>query len=382
MFGVVKEPRALLRAILREATYLPDEHARAFVTKHAISRFREYAPGSKKQSVVDARLEDKITEARQAFHRLRRANDGAIKDLQHVLLLSYGRKGKRRHELSRPLLKADPGKDEQDGLTDQTAIEIQKAMGRWREIQDRRSNRQFRLRQRMLKSKPTRSDSKSATRTAERPTMVETTGLPELVNPLSINSSVPTMSAMLRALLVSQVQSAPRPMTRTNPRITGENPLEPVVPEVNDWMRPMPTSRAVNTIKRWYAETLERVLPPLPTKEWEQLRDRAIGTLRYKPRSERRKPAQLSIAEVSQGPEQSLDGSDLAWQSAMPPNLVPRTHSGERQITKRYMQRRWAEIFSQCPRMDWDNEFRRWNVIWGADVLRDSKRSALEVTTE
>ena len=45
----------------------------------------------------------------------------------------------------------------------------------------------------------------------------------------------------------------------------------------NSWERPMPIKRARNNVRRWYAETMTRMLPPLPTEEWDNIYAMMVG---------------------------------------------------------------------------------------------------------
>jgi hypothetical protein len=90
--------RQLLRATLRECTYLPDPIARNYMRDHVISRYR--AGSSRSKAGPQA-----AHTARNAFSILRRANEGYSRPLEKVLSLSYGRTGRRRHELLGEMLK-------------------------------------------------------------------------------------------------------------------------------------------------------------------------------------------------------------------------------------------------------------------------------------
>ncbi|KAH0335457.1 hypothetical protein KCU81_g9000, partial [Aureobasidium melanogenum] len=95
------EARHLLRAILRESTYLPDQQARLYIATHALARFRDYTPGHKPDNVLTQRRRLQLDNARKALSELRRANQGELKPLLKVLHLTYARIGKRRHEILR-----------------------------------------------------------------------------------------------------------------------------------------------------------------------------------------------------------------------------------------------------------------------------------------
>jgi len=95
------DARHLLRAILRESTYLPDQHARIYVATHATARFREYSPAHKPDDILVQRRHLQLDHARKSLSELRRANQGELKPLLKLLHLTYARTGKRRHEILR-----------------------------------------------------------------------------------------------------------------------------------------------------------------------------------------------------------------------------------------------------------------------------------------
>lgn len=95
-------PLHLLRALLRECTYLPDSAARERMHKDVIARFR-----SQRSSSSLPRQTNLLQAARKALSLLRRANDGRTAALFKVLALTYGRTGKRRHILLQSVLEPD-----------------------------------------------------------------------------------------------------------------------------------------------------------------------------------------------------------------------------------------------------------------------------------
>ncbi|KAJ5145962.1 uncharacterized protein N7515_000526 [Penicillium bovifimosum] len=90
--------RHLLRATLRECTYLPDPIARIYMKDHILSRYRAASSRSNKAGPQT------VHTARNALSVLRRANEGYSRPLEKVLFLSYGRTGRRRHELLAKML--------------------------------------------------------------------------------------------------------------------------------------------------------------------------------------------------------------------------------------------------------------------------------------
>ncbi|KAJ9619196.1 hypothetical protein H2203_008525 [Taxawa tesnikishii (nom. ined.)] len=315
------EARHLLRAILREITYLPDDQARIYLRGHALSRFRDYRDGAKSLDLLRERRTEKVKEARKALSHLRRANAGVSKPLMKVLLAAYGRTGKRRHELMRPLVGPDEAPDE----------------------------------------------ARLSSGGSSPPSLGITAGASEHTSgPGLTTSNSPELTEKLRALLRSQIQASPLEMTRANP-----NPrkLKLTIPEFNSWGEPMPQNRVANMKKKWYAGMLEHVLPPLPDREWENLRDRALGVIRFTGPTARRARAQ-SDEILEAAAQDSLLAQSLGL-AAKP----TRTENWRRHtLTSDFMRRRWAMVFQQCPRMDLNTQTGKWTVRWGSTLLKDELR--------
>ncbi|KAJ5728222.1 hypothetical protein N7493_004552 [Penicillium malachiteum] len=87
----------LLRATLQECSYLPDPIARTYMRSYVVDRYRR----AFKSNVPDVKL---TRAAKQGLTLLHRANEGYSRALDRVMLMSYGRIGKRRHELVAQLL--------------------------------------------------------------------------------------------------------------------------------------------------------------------------------------------------------------------------------------------------------------------------------------
>lgn len=100
-FSQPNQWRSLLRATLRECTYLPDPVARNYMHSHVISRYRAV---SARHLKAGPQMSQAATMAKHAYSLLRRANEGYQRPLEKVLLQSYGRTGKRRHELLSDML--------------------------------------------------------------------------------------------------------------------------------------------------------------------------------------------------------------------------------------------------------------------------------------
>ncbi|KAI9733817.1 MAG: hypothetical protein M1818_007084 [Claussenomyces sp. TS43310] len=118
----------LCRALLRAASYLPDEFARTYIHGHIIYRFRNAS------QITPARLHD----ARKSAHTLQRAADGETKPLLRVLYMAYGRTGKRRRELMNRLNASDAGQSSAEvSMAQGPATDLTDHRGRWKETPSR-----------------------------------------------------------------------------------------------------------------------------------------------------------------------------------------------------------------------------------------------------
>ncbi|KAI5301292.1 hypothetical protein KEM55_006095 [Ascosphaera atra] len=106
------------RALLREASYLPDPIARRYMRSYILDAYHYHYP--RLVSDRDSAPQSQVSlekQARQFLSVLKRANEGYLKPLEKVLLLSYGRTGRRRYELLEPYFGAaypDKPKDRRD----------------------------------------------------------------------------------------------------------------------------------------------------------------------------------------------------------------------------------------------------------------------------
>lgn len=277
----------LFRALLRQCTYLPDPAARVYLRGHIVSRFRDYYPGSippsrkfrrKPHKLIERRRPGLLKTARKGLLYLQRANDGHLQHLGKVLSMTYGRIGKRRHQLLKDLKIPDIP-------VDAAAIE---------KLSDPRSH------------------------------------------------GVPQPSQQLLALIRSQARRKLSHFSRSN-RPT----LAPQIPEKNNWGRAMPVKRVRNIKRRWYAQSLDRIMPPLPETEWKRLRMLATGEITW----EGHVPRRGSI-----GKENYTKGIVRGQGYTSTPH----------DLTQRYMRRLWAKIFMQCPLMKTDPIVKTgWEVKWG-----------------
>lgn len=168
----------------------------------------------------------------------------------------------------------------------------------------------------------------------------------------------PALTPQLRALLQSQIKNPPPNVVRSQIRR-----LQPRIEELNSWERPMPRCRVKNQTKQWYADTLDKVQPPLPSLEWHRLRDLARG-VKSEPVVLRRKALHTS----------TRDPLEMIAVGGQPSGRTLLQHRSAHTVTSRYMRRLWSLVFSQCPLMEWNAEKADWKVFWGQDELQGLQR--------
>jgi hypothetical protein len=264
------------------------------------------------------------------MYQLQRANEGDRKMLMKALSMAYGRTGKRRRELLQPLISTKEHKVEGSAVTEEHAPKLLDA-------------------------------SMHPSTSARQPTTSAPSSKPikeREISPVKaqVRAYINDLPAALRALVQSQITASPPTIARRNPRR-----LSVEIPELNTWMKPMPDVRVKNKLGDWYANLLTTVQPPLPDNEWDQLRALALGITRARPPIPRRTnlTPPPSVLEM------------VVTRGKLPDNLFRKDYAHK--INPRFMQRLWAEVFSQCPIMKYDSANDKWNVIWGHHVLNDSK---------
>jgi hypothetical protein len=324
------ELRHAYRALLRAVTYLPDSTARAYLRSHVVHRFRSLSDKINFRSKLGHSSEDlikrchepkRIGKARQAARQLERAGQGSLGDLKKVLLLTYGRIGKRRRELMAELIQPDESSLPQD----QEALE-------------------------QLIHKPP----------GERP---------------------PRFSPDSKFLTFMRSQRANQPTEMSRSIIRHGAPQ---IPEENAWGRPIPMKLQESIKRRYWASTLGRILPPIPEHEWNRLRDLATGAIPIEDPPPRRSggdrqplaggendaqllkyfttPANLhtsDLGEIRVDPEQGA----TCWAKPFRDVKIPRAE--KHTVTTRYMRRLYATIWNMTATMSRDEVTKKWIIKWG-----------------
>ncbi|KAK7567067.1 hypothetical protein BKA81DRAFT_195053 [Phyllosticta paracitricarpa] len=397
--------RRLLRALLREATYLPDPAARQFVRRHVLSAFDKYrikpeTPDSELDSLKFSpeRIHEKFRQARKGLSQLRRANEGELRPLERILNWTYGRDGPYRYELLRKqLLIPDP-------LDDQKALENHHAPFLENDARV------------VLDDLPATvvEIPRKNPHAADEPRV------------FAISPRYPELKGFLEATVRNAHLIVSRSAKLKKTKLS--------VPARNTWQRPMPHKRVRNQVEKWYATVLDKLQPPLPENEWNRLRGLVSQQIPWeglKPRRARAPEVQehwsrydvdklinygflagdyrlnLRLRQLRLSEEGSKEekvarlaqaagshvfpGDKYLGESPLPPaasekllrhqldiEKLPTKMPGlERaiRITPRTLRRLWARIFSQCPVMWYDAERKKWDAKWEVSTAWESEET-------
>lgn len=313
--------------------------------QHICTSFRKYEEKAQRyheNEAFEERLREKFKDGRQALSQLQRAATGDRWVLRKVLMMAYGRIGKRRRELLQPLLHL-PRKESSRNTHDVQENETIALSGLDEGLGESEES----------KSKDSAGDFASTT-AAVNPD--------QLINKYHPHALPP----QLYTLLHSQMQYAPPTLTRSNPRR-----LQPLIPELNTWLRPMPQNRVKNMHKKHYAQLLSRALPPLPNNEWERLRDLTSG--KAEPEQPRRRRGRSTSVVGAEPVDPGIGALDIVVRYGKVPRPAMEIQF-EDGTNKRAMRRLYAKVFSQCPLMEYDEGGHKWRVTWGEQAMLERHR--------
>ncbi|CAO2653799.1 Nn.00g032100.m01.CDS01 [Neocucurbitaria sp. VM-36] len=337
----------LLRALLREASYLPDATARAYFRQYIVNRYKAYQPKQNATASFDVQAVDKfrhrsfkrrqvaiinertrplLRKGQKGLNFLRRANQGEIPCLQKVLFFAYGRLGRRKYTLLDSLLKPDPIMQDHVGPLpgDEGPAPLQKLYY---------SNKRY----------------------------LQYFDAPKPTSKTHHTINISDRFSRLRAVIKSQYQKgiSIRRELKSPAFVTSIN---------NAWERPMPIKRARNNARRWYADTLTTLLPPLPNEEWDHLHA-IIMREKHVDFAKRRKPGRMLNPESKNDDERftttAEEGLALHTPSrADKPAGMQRPHT----INVKFMRRLYTKLLMLCCKLDYDHEHKRWKATWGAPM--------------
>lgn len=244
---------------------------------------------------------NRLHKGRQSLSILERASHGELDPLRKVLFMTYGRAGKRRRELITELLKAD--EDELPADSDAVKTIIEKAQHG--------------------------------------------------------EAGSHSKNHKLMALVISMNRNH----SEENPRAALRH-ITPKIPEESMWGKPLALKRQKSLQKKWWADTLDKIMPPLPAHEWNRLRDLATGNKLYEgppPRRSgfiRQEPLQDDYNYFTR-PITKAHEYDSVRQSR-----TPKRHN----ITTSYMRRLWSVVWKISPMMSKDDG--KWTVVWGNSMSK------------
>ncbi|KAK7548610.1 hypothetical protein IWX49DRAFT_501089 [Phyllosticta citricarpa] len=333
--------RRLLRALLREATYLPDPAARQFVRRHVLSAFDKYrikpeTPDSELDSLKFSpeRIHEKFRQARKGLSQLRRANEGELRPLERILNWTYGRDGPYRYELLRKqLLIPDP-------LDDQKALENHHAPFLENDARV------------VLDDLPATvvEIPRKNPHAADEPRV------------FAISPRYPELKGFLEATVRNAHLIVSRSAKLKKTKLS--------VPARNTWQRPMPHKRVRNQVEKWYATVLDKLQPPLPENEWNRLRGLVSQQIPW----EGLKPRRARAPEVQEHWQLRLSEEGSKEEKVARLAQAAGSHRAIR-ITPRTLRRLWARIFSQCPVMWYDAERKKWDAKWEVSTAWESEET-------
>ncbi|KAL8797304.1 MAG: hypothetical protein Q9195_000458 [Heterodermia aff. obscurata] len=330
----------LCRALHREASYLPDPASRAFAHAQISERFHRncHRPVVKPRTTLagragatrtnptrnerqkvkreHSRTISLLAEGRNQLQLLKRATLGTPTALARVLEQTYGRRGRRKHDLLRDLAPQLYSPMNSDDLR-----QLSKVLDAEYDNQTNNSNTTL--------------------------------------------AKLPLFSDKFIALVASQMHQKQARFPKPVPKSTA-----PKIPIENAWGRKLPAVRIKNITKAWYAETLERLMPPLPEAEWSRLGELAAGTTKWEGAPKpRRRVSMESWTQQEEEEEEEEEVEMVGW--ASPQTAAQRAKveylrkMAGHELTPRYMRRMWASVFAQCPMMKWDAGRGKWSVKWG-----------------
>ncbi|RKF64573.1 hypothetical protein OnM2_018067 [Erysiphe neolycopersici] len=337
---------SLYRNLLRATSYFPDRFAQAIIHKHVVHRFKKARQRAIEASELESRrqskgfklilsssaslatLKQRLSYGYQKLGALKRAVEGDANCFLKVLMIAYGRVGRRRRELIKILLTDDPG-----NIPEDTAALV--------EILNGNSNIEKLLESQNLKGGP-------------------------------------KFNAFLKSQYACRIKDV---------RDTIKE-LEPKIPKENIWGRPLPLKRVATIKKNWWSMVLKKLLPPVTREEFQRLRSLSIDTTQHEWFMSKRKAAiplneksvmknSLQWLHIFKTPIRDLDEKEIDIIKCTPFGLV----RDENEIispskfkrppiqkfirSHRSMRRLYGKVWALTPTMSKDEVTGIWNIEWG-----------------
>jgi LYR motif-containing protein 2-like len=263
-------------------------------------------------------IPNRVRKARGAAICCERAGKGSLDDLKKVLFHTHGRAGARRRMLIQNLLRPDESVLPKDDAALKQLIET-----------------------------------------------------PNLEHSDTTEKLSPRMAALIESQKRNHPAESPKPKIR-----------QLQVQKTTMWGRQPPRKLEKSRWRKWWASTLDRLLPPVPQHEWDRLRDLALRKL---PLDEYPKRRSRPTVEEEEGEKEEdmayrylqlrlrsesgqLDGATFDPKQG----LKVETKTQEELLEESYVlpparsrRRLYALIWSMTPIMSQDEVTKRWNVEWG-----------------
>ncbi|KAH7355106.1 hypothetical protein BKA65DRAFT_394902 [Rhexocercosporidium sp. MPI-PUGE-AT-0058] len=319
--NIPSEILSAYRGLLRAASYLPDSLARKYACERIKNRFRasRAKPGSKlgrlayiQQDKPEGFALQRLKTARRSRTLLENAGNGDMDALKKVLLAVHGREGERKRWLLKDLLQADEGALPKDASALQELID----------------------------------------------------------NPEGAKKEDYVLDKKVYNFIRSQQENQPVEAHKNKIR-----QLKAKIPKENIWGRSLPLKLKASMQKKWWADTLEKILPPIPRSEWERLRDLATGAIPLETQPARRTPLQTTEEELSS--EEKSEKLLKHFQAPARPTMYykpsldsPQEMEGLTEIRNRSLRRLYASIWSLTPTMTYDDVSKNWTIEWGGQKSR------------
>ncbi len=242
----------IYRHLLREASYLPLV-ARPYITERIKTQFRTHQRAS-------ATGGERVRKAYHGLRYLRAANTGSLSRLRKILLLAFGRTGRRRRELLSSFF-------QRESPADSAALET------------------------LIEAGP---KSPAGTGTSKRDK--------DWLDRWDVDKLTKYAKSQATQGLVNTPQAALVPK-QTDPTRK--------IPAQNIWGDALAPKLARSKLRKGWKEIIKKVLPPVSLGEWELLRDLSAGK---RPAHEWHMPARRVLArEISGGPADDTAGGGWEW---------------------------------------------------------------------
>jgi hypothetical protein len=163
--------------------------------------------------------------------------------------------------------------------------------------------------------------------------------------------------AKVMSLAKSQLHNGIIMTSRLRPRVLK---LQPEVPELNAWFKPLPAVRRRNIRKKWYQYTLSCLWPPLPEQDLATLDGLISGEIPWKPVKRRHVTSTTPTAASTdhQLSDFLVDGPQKGTTFRQFVNGRPHN------ITARFMHRQWRRLSALVPRQEWNPRSGKWLFTW------------------